>query len=181
MAPQYADSSTIDLDPGEDVNFSDVVTLAKHIKAELDSMKLRAAIKTSGSRGLHIALPLPPKTAYSDAAAVADVVAARVAERYPDLATTERSIKARPAGTIYVDAKQNAEGKSVVVAYSVREKAGATVSAPLAWPELRRTLRLRSFTIGTMPARLKKVGDLWGPVMKRANTRRAIDTALSEA
>ncbi len=176
---QYADTTTIDLDPGDDVKFSAVVTLAKLIKAELDKLALKAAIKTSGSSGLHIVLPLPPKTAYEDAAALAESIAARVEEEHPDRATTERSIKARPRGTIYVDAQQNAEGKSVVAAYSVRERPLATVSAPLEWRELRSTLRLEAFTIETMPGRLRKVGDLWGAAMARRNTRRAIERALN--
>ncbi len=176
---QYADTTTIDLDPGDDVKFSAVVTLAKLIKAELDKLALKAAIKTSGSSGLHIVLPLPPKTAYEDAAALAELIAARVEEEHPDRATTERSIKARPAGTIYVDAQQNAEGKSVVAAYSVRERPMGTVSAPLDWRELRATLRLEAFTMETMPGRLRKVGDLWGAAMARRNTRRAIERALN--
>jgi bifunctional non-homologous end joining protein LigD len=176
---QYADTTTIDLDPGDDVGFRDVVTLAKIIKAELDNLDLKGAIKTSGSSGLHIVLPLPPKTAHSTAAALAERIAERIVEANPDRATIERSIKARPRGTIYLDAQQNAEGKSVVAAYSVRERPKATVSAPLAWRELRSTLRLESFTIETMPARLRKVGDLWGAAMKRRNTKRAIDRALA--
>ncbi|HEY4217813.1 MAG TPA: non-homologous end-joining DNA ligase [Gemmatimonadaceae bacterium] len=173
-----ADSTTIDLDPGDDVPFVEVVKIAKRIKVELDKNALHAAIKTSGSSGLHIALPLPPKTAFEDAARIAETIAQRVVEDNPDRATLERSIKARPAGTIYIDAQQNAAGKSVVAAYSVRERTGATVSAPLDWRELRSTLRIESFTIQSMPARLAKVGDLWGPPMKHRNTQRAIRRVL---
>jgi bifunctional non-homologous end joining protein LigD len=180
-AAKYPDTTTIDLDPGDDVGFADVVRLSRYIKAELDRMKLAAAIKTSGSSGMHVALPLPPRTPYSVAAALANAIAQRVALRHPDLATTERSIRARPAGTIYVDAQQNAEGKSVVVAYSVREKRGAPVSAPIDWRELRASLRISSFAVGTMPARVKKVGDLWGPVVKRRNAKRDIERVLRDA
>jgi bifunctional non-homologous end joining protein LigD len=175
---QYADTTTIDLDPGDDVKFSGVVALAKLIKAELDNLALKGAIKTSGSSGLHIVLPLPPKTAHGTAAALAERIAERIVNAHPERATTERSIAARPAGTIYVDAQQNAEGKSVVAAYSVRERPRATVSAPLDWRELRGTLRLESFTIESMPARLRRVGDLWGAAMKRRNTQRAIDRVI---
>ena len=177
----YADSTTIDLDPGEDVPFSHVVALARDIKAELDNAGLKGAIKTSGSSGLHIVMPMPPKTAFEDAAQVAQVIAERVVESQPKRATLERSLRARPAGTIYVDAQQNAPGKSVVAAYSVRERAKATVSAPLDWRELRATLRLDAFTIRTMPKRLATVGDLWGAAMKRRNTKRALERVLREA
>jgi bifunctional non-homologous end joining protein LigD len=177
---RYADTTTIDLDPGDDVSFAGVVVLAKLIKVELDKVGLKGAIKTSGASGLHIALPLPPKTAHGVAARVAVRIAERVAEAHPDRATVERTIRNRPAGTIYVDAYQNAEGKSVVAAYSVRERPKASVSAPLDWKELRRTLRIESFTIKTMPARLRRVGDLWSAALKRRNTQRAIDRVLDE-
>ncbi len=177
---QYADTTTIDLDPGEDVPFREVITVAKYVKAELDKMMLVAALKTSGSSGLHIVLSLPPRTVFEEAALVAERVAERVVEAHPDRATIERSIKARPSHTTYVDAQQNAEGKSVVAAYSLRERPKATVSAPLEWNELRATVRLEQFTIETMPARVRKVGDLWSAALRNRNTRRAIDRVLGK-
>jgi len=175
----FADTTTIDLDPSDDVPFSKVVLLAKHVQEELDRAGLHGSVKTSGSRGIHIVLPMPTRTTFDIAAGVAQRLAERVAARHPDLATVERSIRARPKGSIYVDAMQNAEGKSVVAAYSVRARRGATVSAPLEWSELRRTLRLEAFTIETMPVRLRRIGDIWGAAMKRRNTRRVIDRLLS--
>ena len=176
---RFADTTTIDLDPGEGVPFSRVVLLAKHIKKEMDDVGLRGAAKTSGSSGIHIVLPMPARTTFDVAAAVAQRLAERVAARHPEMATVERSIRARPKGSIYVDAQQNAEGKSVVAVYSVRARRGATVSAPLEWSELRRTLRLEAFTIETMPVRLRRIGDIWGAAMKRRNTKRVIDRLLS--
>jgi len=175
---QFADTTTIDLDPGDDVPFKDVVTLAKQIKVELDNLDLTAAIKTSGSSGLHIVLPLPQKTTFDEAALLAERVAEHIVESQPKRATVERSVRVRPKRSIYVDAQQNAEGKSVVAAYSVRERARATVSAPIDWRELRGTLKIEAFTLETMPARLRKVGDLWGEAMKRRNSRRTIDRVL---
>jgi len=129
---------------------------------------------------LHIVLPLPPKTAYPEAAAIAERLAERAVEADPKRATIERSLKKRPKGSIYVDALQNAEGKSVVAAYSVREREKATVSAPLEWRELRGSLRIDAFTIATMPPRLRRFGDIWGVAMKDRNSRRAIAAALGE-
>jgi bifunctional non-homologous end joining protein LigD len=177
----FADSTTIDLDPGDGVRFHEVVALARAIKLELDEFELAGAIKTSGSSGLHIVLPLPPRTPFGYAAAVAEAIADRVVKKHPKRATVERSIEARPRGSIYVDAQQNAEGKSVVAAYSVRARPGATVSAPLEWKELRSTLRLDTFTVKTMPSRIRRVGDLWGAAMKRRNSKRALDRLLHEA
>jgi len=179
--PRYADTTTIDLDPGDRVSFRAVVDLAKLIKKELDDLELSAGVKTSGSSGLHIVLPLPARTSFETAARVAEVISERVVRRNSRLATVERSLSARPRGSIYVDAQQNSAGKSVVAAYSVREKPGATVSAPLEWTELRDTLRLDTFTVKTMPARLGRVGDLWGTAMSRRNSKRALDRALRDA
>jgi bifunctional non-homologous end joining protein LigD len=177
---EYADYSTIDLDPGEGVPFERVVELAERIRDELEASQLNSAPKTSGSRGLHIVLPLPARTSYSRSAALAEAIATRVAAKYPEMATLERSIKRRRKGTIYVDAQQNARGKSVASAYSVREHEGAPVSAPLRWNDLRRKLRIEDFTIATMPDRLDSVGDLWGEALKRRNSSRAIDRALRQ-
>jgi bifunctional non-homologous end joining protein LigD len=129
---------------------------------------------------LHIVVPLPARTPYARSAALADAIAARVATQHRRLATLERSLQRRPKGTIYVDAKQNARGKSVACAYSVRERPGAPVSAPLEWSELERKLQIQDFTIETMPRRLDAVGDIWGDALKRRNTKRAIDRVLAE-
>jgi bifunctional non-homologous end joining protein LigD len=177
-AIDHADYSTIDLDPGEGVPFSRVVELAGLLQDVLKATGLHAALKTSGSRGLHIVMPLPPRTPYARSVALAEVIATRVSNTAPRLATLERRIQKRPKGTIYVDALQNARGKSVVCAYSVRARDGATVSAPLKWQELKPTLRLGAFTIETMPKRLAKVGDLWKEAFEERNTARAIERAL---
>jgi bifunctional non-homologous end joining protein LigD len=181
QTPEFADTTTIDLDPGEDVPFSAVVALARDIKLDLDQLQLTAGIKTSGSSGLHIALPLPAKTGFDEATRIAQRIAERVVESRPRRATIERSLDKRPAGTIYVDAQQNSEGKSVVAAYSVREREKAPVSAPLDWGDLRSGLRIDSFTVETMPQRIREVGDLWGAALKRRNSKRAIERVLRDA
>jgi bifunctional non-homologous end joining protein LigD len=162
------------------VPFSRVVELATLIEAELERLELRAALKTSGSRGLHIVLPLPAGTRYDRSARLAEAIAAHVVARHPKLATLERSIRQRPEGTIYVDAQQNARGKSVASVYSVRERAGAPVSAPLEWKELNSKLRIEHFTIKTVPRRIERLGDVWQEAMKRRNTVKAIDRVLSD-
>jgi bifunctional non-homologous end joining protein LigD len=177
---EYADYSTIDLDPGKGVHFESVVELAKRIRDELDALELVAALKTSGSRGLHIVLALPTRTTYARSAALAETIAERVASKHGALATLERGLRQRPKGTIYVDAKQNARGKSVASAYSVRELPGAPVSAPLRWSELERKLHISDFTIATMRRRLDTVGDLWAEALARRNSIRAVDRALAE-
>ena len=177
---EYPEYSTIDLDPGKGVPFEQVIELARHIRDVLESLQLTAALKTSGSRGLHIVVPLPARTTYARSAAVAEKIAAIVTAKHPRLATLERGLQRRPKDTIYVDAQQNARGKSVASAYSVRERAGAPVSAPLRWDELERNLQMQDFTIATMRHRIDAVGDLWGEALKRRNQKRAIDRVLEE-
>jgi len=90
----------------------------------------------------------------------------------------ERSIHGRPAGSIYVDAMQNARGKSAASAYSVRARAGATVSAPVEPIELTGRLRMSAFTTRTMPARIARVGDIWGRAIATRPTARALSRAM---
>jgi bifunctional non-homologous end joining protein LigD len=169
-----ADYAVLDLDPGPHTPFSRIVEVAQTIKAELDTLALAAGLKTSGSRGLHIVLPLPRGASYDTAALLAERLAQRVVDARPDLATVERSLDARPPGTVYVDHLQNARGKSLAAAYCLRARPGATVSAPLAWSELTADLDPAAFTIHTMPRRIETLGDLWGSAMRGRNTRRNV-------
>jgi bifunctional non-homologous end joining protein LigD len=174
-----ADRCLIDLDPGDDVPFSAVVSLARDVRHIIEECGLSVAVKTSGSSGIHLVIALPPRTSYETSAELAMGVARAVAAARPAEATVERSIGARPAGTIYVDAMQNARGKSAASAYSVRAKPGATVSAPLAADELTARLRMSGFTVKTMPARVARVGDLYGEALtRRPTTARALARAL---
>lgn len=176
----HADYAILDLDPGPEAGFARVVLAAQLLHEELDRLGLRAALKTSGSRGLHIALPLPAGTFYDSALRVAELVAKRVAAAHPDEATVERSLAERPPAAVYLDYLQNARGKSVACAYCVRAKAGATVSAPLRWSELGDSLDPASFDIRTLPSRIEEHGDIWGETMRRPNTRRKVESTLSE-
>ena len=97
-----------------------------------------------------------------------------MASRAPSIATVERSVRARPAGTVYVDYLQNIRGKTVAAAYSVRAKPGATVSTPLEWKEVDKALDPRDFTIETVQDRFERVGDLWSPALKSRNSTTAL-------
>jgi bifunctional non-homologous end joining protein LigD len=174
-----ADRCLIDLDPGDDVPFSAVVSLAREVRRIAEECGLSVAVKTSGSSGIHLVIALPPRTSYETSAELAMGIARVAAAARPGDATVERSIGARPPGTIYVDAMQNARGKSAASAYSVRAKPGATVSAPLAPDELTGRLRMAAFTVKTMPARVARVGDLYGDALTgRPTTARALARAL---
>jgi bifunctional non-homologous end joining protein LigD len=172
------DRCLIDLDPGDDVPFSAVVALARDVRRIADEIGLRAAVKTSGASGIHLVFPLPPGTSYDTSARLAMLVAEAVVALRPERATVERSISARPAGSIYVDALQNARGKSMASVYSVRARAAATVSAPLQERELTARLRTSTFNVRTMPARIARVGDVWAGALGKAPTARAIARAM---
>jgi bifunctional non-homologous end joining protein LigD len=171
--------SLIDLDPGDDVSFTTVVQLARACGSVLNELGLNAAVKTSGSRGIHIGIPLPSRTTYERSVQLAALVATELIERHPKTATVERRIKSRPRGSVYVDIQQNALGKSVVSPYSVRTKSLAPVSAPLRWSELTAALHLQAFTVRSEPRRLERLGDLWEHAMKAGNDARSIRAALS--
>jgi bifunctional non-homologous end joining protein LigD len=166
----FADYSVIDLDPGPRAKFERVIEVATFVKAELDRLGLCGALKTSGASGLHIFLPLPPRTSNESALLIAQIVATRVATAHPKEATVERSVSARPKTSIYVDYLQNILGKSVAAAYAVRARAGATVSTPLEWKELTSKLSPDDFTIETVGERFARVGDLWAKAMGERNT-----------
>jgi len=172
------DRCLIDLDPDDDVPFSTVVALARDILRIVEECGLTAAVKTSGSTGMHVVLPLPPRTSYDMSVRLASLIAGVAVRLRPAVATVERSIHARPAGSIYVDAMQNARGKSAASAYSVRARAGATVSAPVEPSELTGRLRMSAFTTRTMPARIARVGDIWGRTLAARPTARVLGRAL---
>lgn len=172
------DRCLIDLDPGDDVDFPTVVSLARDILRIVDECGLTAAVKTSGSTGMHVVLPLPARTSYDTSVRLASMIAGVAVRLRPELATVERSIHGRPVGSIYVDAMQNARGKSAASAYSVRARAGATVSAPVDPSELTGRLRMSAFTTRTMPARIARTGDIWGRALATRPTARALTRAM---
>ena len=171
---ELADFTILDLDPGPKAPFSRVVEVANLVKEELDALSLSGVPKTSGSSGMHIVLPIQPAVSDETAVLAAQLIATRVATRAPSLATVERSVRARPAGTVYVDYLQNIRAKTVAAAYSVRAKPGATVSTPLEWKEVDKALDPRDFTIETVPNRLRRRGDIWALGMKKGNSMHAL-------
>jgi len=171
---EYADYTVIDLDPGPRANFQRIVQVARWAKQVIDGFGLHAAIKTSGSTGLHIYLPLPPETPNDAATIVAQMIATKVADAHPKEATIERFVKARGASTVYVDYLQNIQGKTVAGPYCVRAKPGATVSTPLKWTELTDALDPRDFHLGNAAERFERVGDIWNEAMRKKNSLRAL-------
>jgi bifunctional non-homologous end joining protein LigD len=161
QSPLDADHCAIDLDPTDEATFDRVLDVARWVRDELATLGVPGYPKTSGARGLHIYIPLPPGTSYESGQLFCQIVATIVATRHPKIATVERAVARRPRGTVYVDFLQNILGKTLATAYSVRASEYAGVSTPLTWKEIAGKLNPRDFTIRTAPARFKKVGDLW--------------------
>jgi bifunctional non-homologous end joining protein LigD len=161
QSPFDVDYVALDLDPGEDATFATVLDVARWVRDELESLKVTGVPKTSGSRGLHVYIPLPAGTSYESGVLFAQIVATVVAARHPQVATVERMVRARGRKRVYVDFLQNILGKTLATAYSARASEYAGVSTPLTWKEVDAGVDPRDFTIVTAPARFAEVGDLW--------------------
>jgi bifunctional non-homologous end joining protein LigD len=150
----------LDLDPKQ-APWQNVLDVALVCKEVLDELGLPAFPKTSGSSGIHVYLPLKPKHDYRKVAAIADGLAAEVARRVPKIATVQRSLSKRQRQQVYVDAMQNARGKTIAAAFSARAREGATASMPLTWKQIEKGIKISDFTIENLPALIKKHGDAW--------------------
>jgi bifunctional non-homologous end joining protein LigD len=166
QSPLDADYAAIDLDPDDDAPFSRVLEVARWVHDELEALGVPGVPKTSGSSGLHIYVPLAPHTSYESGQLFCQIVATVVASRHPKVATVERTVRARPRGTVYVDFLQNILGKTLATAYSARASDFAGVSTPLTWDEVHAGVNPKDFTIKTAPARFREVGDLWARLRK---------------
>ena len=153
-----------DLDPG-DASWTDVVKAGFILRDVLDGLGMKHVVKTSGSKGLHIYVPLVHGPTQKQVWTVAKAMSVELASAHPKLLTAEYRIAKRPAGRVLVDYNQNAWGRTLASVYSVRPRPNATVSAPVTWKELESGAEIDDFHLGNMPARLKKIGDLWKPVL----------------
>lgn len=180
-APAIADLAALDLDPMPGVPFAQVRDVARLIGEQLEVIGVKSHVKTSGSSGLHVFLPMAEGTPFEAAQLFCRIVATLVAARHPKLATVERSVGAR-GRTVYVDFLQNISGKSLASAYSARANEFAGVSAPLRWDELDLDVHPEDVTVRTAIARFREVGDLWEPVRSgpRLDMRAALDRLMSQ-
>jgi bifunctional non-homologous end joining protein LigD len=153
-----------DLDPSEGATFENVVEVAQLVKQTLDLLELASFPKTSGSRGIHVLVPVARRHTFGDARDFASIVAGALARAHPGLVTTEWS-RAKRKGVL-VDANQNRQGATNASVYSVRPRAGAPVSTPLRWGEVVAGLDLTAFTMDVVLDRVARDGDLFGGVLE---------------
>jgi bifunctional non-homologous end joining protein LigD len=164
---EHPDYFFFDLDPSDGTDFSVVVTIARALHEKLEELRLTHFLKTSGATGIHLYIPVEPVYAYEQLRTFGEIIARTVTAEHPNLVTSERIVAKRPAGRVLIDVQQNAHGRPLAAAYSVRAFPKAPVSAPILPRELRASLLPETLNIKTIFARLKEKGDLWADFWKR--------------
>jgi len=159
------DYLVIDLDPGNN-SFDEVVVVAQAVRRAIESAGGRSYAKTSGKTGLHVYVPLGARYDFVEGRAAARELAEAVYRELPHLTSLERH-PAKRRGKIYLDYLRNSVGQTLAAPFSLRAYAGATVSEPLAWTEVKKGLRPSQFTIETIFRSLRKRSELWEPVLAK--------------
>lgn len=155
------DNIVMDLDPGENVSWAQIIAAAQEVRQRLQDAGLTAFVKTSGGKGLHVVSPLKPHATWPDIKAFTKAIADEMAADSPDLFLSTIS-KAKRKGKILVDYLRNQRGATAVAAYSTRARQGAAVSTPVGWDELGPEIGPAYFTLETLPNRLAAlVADPW--------------------
>ncbi len=164
-SPDNPDWCIIDLDPDKN-SFDQVIEAAQVTRKILESAGIPCYCKTSGSTGLHIYIPLGAKYTYEQSKEFARVVVTHVHREIPEYTSIERLVSNRH-GKMYLDFLQNRPQATIAAPYSLRPKPGATVSMPLHWDEVKKGMKMTDFTIFNAVDRIKKVGDLFKPVLDK--------------
>jgi bifunctional non-homologous end joining protein LigD len=154
-----------DLDPGPGATFEQVRESGMVVKQALDTLAMPSVVKTTGSRGLHVYVPIVRGPDQKQVWTFAKALAYELARRNPALITAEYSKAKRPKGRVLVDYNQNRWGSTLASIYSVRPRPTATVSTPVTWREVERGVTIEDFTVRNVPKRIEKVGDLWKPLL----------------
>jgi bifunctional non-homologous end joining protein LigD len=173
-----------DLDPVPPAKFGKVLETAKILHRALDALGMPNVAKTTGSKGMHIYVPIVRGPLQKEVWTVAKRMAKDLEKLHPGTITAEYRIEKRPPGRVLVDYNQNAWGRTLASVYSVRPKPQATVSAPVTWAEVEKGIRLEDFRIDNMPGRVARRGDLWKPLLskkKRFNLRSVLTSQDKES
>ena len=155
-----------DLDPGVGATFERVVETAHVVHEALDTLKMPSLVKTTGSKGLHVYVPIVRGPHQKQVWTFAKALAHELAVRNPQLITAEYRREKRPRGRVLVDYNQNRWGSTLASIYSPRPRPEATVSTPVTWKEVDKGIRIEDFTVRNVPARVAKLGDLWKPLLQ---------------
>lgn len=154
-----------DLDPTPGASLEKISEVAMVVRDFLTSLKMPCYAKTTGSRGIHVYVPIQRGPTQKEVWTFAKAAALALAAMHPELITAQYKVAKRPKNRVLVDYNQNAWGRTLASIYSVRPTPVASASTPLTWEEIEKGVRMEDFRIDNVPARLKKVGDLWKPLL----------------
>jgi bifunctional non-homologous end joining protein LigD len=154
-----------DLDPVEGAGFDRVLQTALVMRDVLRTLGMNPMAKTSGSKGVHVYVPIVRGPVQKEVWRFAKALAKALEKQHPALITAEYRVAKRPRGRVLVDYNQNAWGRTLASVYSVRPTLQATVSTPVTWEEVEAGFKMEDFTIDNVPERVRKQGDLWKPLL----------------
>jgi bifunctional non-homologous end joining protein LigD len=154
-----------DLDPGPGASFDNVRETALKVYEALTALKMPALAKTTGSKGIHVYVPIVRGPTQKQVWTFAKGLAQVLEQGNPKLITAEYRIANRPKGRVLVDYNQNAWGRTLASIYSVRPTPKACVSTPVTWKEIEKGVKIEDFRIDNVRTRIAKVGDLWKPLL----------------
>lgn len=158
-----------DLDPTPGAGFQQVLKAALAVRERLAELKMPAYPKTTGSRGVHIYIPIVRGPLQKEVWSFAKAFAVELADRHPEIITAEYKVAKRPSNRVLVDYNQNAWGRTLASVYSVRPKPRATASAPVTWDEIEQGIQIEDFRLDNMLERVKRLGDLYRPLLLQKN------------
>jgi bifunctional non-homologous end joining protein LigD len=154
-----------DLDPGDGASFAQVRESALIVRDALETLAMKPLVKTSGSKGMHVYVPIVRAPIQKAVWTFAKALAVELASRHPALMTSEYKVAKRPKGRVLVDYNQNRWGSTLASIYSVRPRPLATVSTPLTWDEVANGATTEDFRVENLPQRVAEIGDLWKPLL----------------
>ncbi len=155
-----------DLDPGEGAGWDQVLATGRIVHEALDSLEMPSVVKTTGSRGLHVYVPIVRGPTQKEVWTFAKALAIELAGRHPDLTTAIYKVANRPHGRVLLDYNQNAWGRTLASVYSVRPRPRAPVSTPVSWDEIDAGVRIEDFRLDNVRDRIAERGDLWKPLLQ---------------
>jgi len=156
-----------DLDPTPGAVFGQVIETALLVKRGLEGLGMTCYAKTTGSKGIHVYIPIRRGPVQKEVWGFAKSFALALAAQAPKLVTSEYRVAKRPKSHVLVDYNQNAWGRTLASIYSVRPQPRATVSTPVTWDELERGVAIEDYRMDNVPERVAKLGDLWKPLLQK--------------
>jgi bifunctional non-homologous end joining protein LigD len=159
------DFLVFDLDPAKGATLAEVRETAVVVRNALEELGMKPLVKTSGSEGLHLYVAIARGPTQQQVWTFAKGLAKRLEKEHPKLVTAEFLVADRPRGRVLVDYNQNAWGRTLASVYSVRPKEFAGASTPVSWEEVERGFELEDFRLDNLPARVRRLGDMWKPLL----------------